>query len=231
MARRTLEQVDEEARIEFAHLLEVVQRPLWDQEQAAVEQDKLNLERYAVWKRLNPGKRVPRTPGDVALQLGEYDEGIKQPYVDRANAEYERRKAERDAAEERMCELAPDIVLTGDHVAGPNYVADAVHAHSYPNQTADEHYSEVSAKLRCAGYAKHVPAHVQREDDYFRIYVCVGDLFEVEVVKRLPGLTLCEWLKLCMQLGANPRVYNPFLPHGLEAKLGLDYFGNDVVKL
>jgi hypothetical protein len=32
-----------------------------------------------------------------------------------------------------------------------------------------------------------------------------------------------------LKKGVNPRVYMPFLPHGIEQQLGLDYFGNDLV--
>ena len=48
-----------------------------------------------------------------------------------------------------------------------------------------------------------------------------------DLLKRRPGQSLREWLKSCWGKGVNPRVYNPFLPYGIEEKLGLDYFGND----
>lgn len=48
----------------------------------------------------------------------------------------------------------------------------------------------------------------------------------VEMVNRLPAVPLREWLAACWKRGTNPRVFNPFLPHGLEEKLGVDYFGN-----
>jgi hypothetical protein len=51
---------------------------------------------------------------------------------------------------------------------------------------------------------------------------------DVEILKRRPALLLRDWLKACWKLGANPRVLNPYLPMGLEEKLGIDYLGNDV---
>ena len=51
-----------------------------------------------------------------------------------------------------------------------------------------------------------------------------------EMLIRRPGPTLKDWLKMCWKRGVNPRVFNPCLPHGLEEKFGIDYFGNDVVK-
>jgi hypothetical protein len=49
-----------------------------------------------------------------------------------------------------------------------------------------------------------------------------------EVLKRKPGLTLRDWVKACWKKGINPRVENPFLPPGIEEKLGIDYYGNDL---
>ena len=223
-----MEQVDGEARAEFARLLEIANRPLWDEERARVEQDRLNLERYVEWKRLNPGKKVPHTPGAVALQLGERDDAIKKPYVERAKADYERRKAERESAEERMRELAPDIVLHVQPCERAWVECCRGSTSAYPNQTANAAYSRTAVLLQAAGFEQHVPVRELLAPDLIIVEAAVADAFEVEVLKRLPGLTLREWLKRCMQLGANPRVYNPFLPHGLEARLGLDYFGNDV---
>jgi hypothetical protein len=51
-----------------------------------------------------------------------------------------------------------------------------------------------------------------------------------EMLIRRPGPSLREWLKMCWKRGVNPRVYNPFLPPGVEEKYGIDYFGNDLVK-
>lgn len=47
-----------------------------------------------------------------------------------------------------------------------------------------------------------------------------------EIVSRKPGLPLREWLAACWKAGTNPRVMNPFLPHGLEERLGVSFFGD-----
>lgn len=39
---------------------------------------------------------------------------------------------------------------------------------------------------------------------------------------------LREQVRLSWKRGVNPRVYNPFLPHGYEEEEGIDYFGNDL---
>jgi len=49
-----------------------------------------------------------------------------------------------------------------------------------------------------------------------------------ELLKRRPAQSLKDWMKACWGRGVNPRVYNPFLPYGIEEKLGIDYFGHDL---
>lgn len=46
------------------------------------------------------------------------------------------------------------------------------------------------------------------------------------LLDRRPGLSLRDWVASCWRRGLNPRVLNPFLPAGIEEKLGVDYFGN-----
>jgi len=49
-----------------------------------------------------------------------------------------------------------------------------------------------------------------------------------DVIRRRPGVPLRDWIRSCWRRGVNPRVYNPFLPYGLEERMGLDYFGGEV---
>lgn len=49
-----------------------------------------------------------------------------------------------------------------------------------------------------------------------------------EMIKLRPGLSLKDWIKSCLCRGVNPRVYNPFLPHDIEQKCGLDHFGKEL---
>ena len=51
-----------------------------------------------------------------------------------------------------------------------------------------------------------------------------------EILKRKSGPGLKETLRLSWKRGVNPRVFCPLLPYGIEEKLGIDYFGNELVK-
>jgi hypothetical protein len=49
-----------------------------------------------------------------------------------------------------------------------------------------------------------------------------------EIIRRKRSGSLREWLRSCLKAGCNPRVFDPFLPAGIEEKSGLDLFGNDM---
>jgi hypothetical protein len=51
---------------------------------------------------------------------------------------------------------------------------------------------------------------------------------DIEIAKRKPALSLRDWVKACWAKQLNPRVFDPWLPHDLEARLGIDYQGRDV---
>jgi hypothetical protein len=61
-------------------------------------------------------------------------------------------------------------------------------------------------------------------------YLVWADTDEIGVqilkYKKLPPLA--ETIRLYWKRGANPRVDYPFLPHGYEESIGIDYFGNIV---
>lgn len=63
----------------------------------------------------------------------------------------------------------------------------------------------------------------------FRVAVKVHGQEDIDLLNLKPALSLRDWLKSCWKRGVNPRVLQPYLPPGLEEKLGIDYFGNDLV--
>lgn len=56
------------------------------------------------------------------------------------------------------------------------------------------------------------------ETSTFELWVKAGPL-DVEIVARRPGPSLRDQIKACWGMDVNPRVYNPFLPYGLEERL------------
>ncbi len=64
--------------------------------------------------------------------------------------------------------------------------------------------------------------------DGYVVACLVESEVDVAIMKHRPAMSLRDWLKACWASGTNPRVLNPFIPEGLEEKLGIDYFGRDV---
>lgn len=84
---------------------------------------------------------------------------------------------------------------------------------------------DVEAKQALAR-ASRALGETQRSWADFLVFVMVESEVDAEMLRRR-GEELRPWLQRCLKRGTNPRVYQPFLPHGIEAKLGLDHFGND----
>ncbi|HYE93376.1 MAG TPA: hypothetical protein VEA38_20255, partial [Terriglobales bacterium] len=100
-------------------------------------------------------------------------------------------------------------------------------------------YAEGRAEMQ-ADVARHygIPVEVRRVEEpspidkraklgRWEVHVGLETDLELEVLRRKPGPTLREWIRLCWKRQVNPRVFNPFLPVGLEERLGLDYYGNE----
>lgn len=74
---------------------------------------------------------------------------------------------------------------------------------------------------------QNLKAEVKPTDQGYGVYTNTTEI-GWDMIQRRPGPSLKEWIKSCWKAGTNPRVYNPFLPYGIEEKLGLDYFGNEI---
>lgn len=70
-----------------------------------------------------------------------------------------------------------------------------------------------------------VPSPSDRE---YLVQVLVAGQRDIEILTRRPGPSMREQIRAALRRGANVRVLHPYLPPGLEEKLGLDHFGNDL---
>lgn len=65
---------------------------------------------------------------------------------------------------------------------------------------------------------------------HYRVEVLLHEELDVEILKRSLRCSLKDWLRATLRRGMNPRVFDAVLPHGTEAKLGLDNFGGDLLE-
>lgn len=142
-----------------------------------------------------------------------------------------------DRLKKQLDELAP---LAEVRRSGPSdewYPLDSRRAGDYRSQGYSAlHYAEGSVQLvadvaRAEGFVDGVDLVVLTSRDYDDVVIAavrVADAIDAEILRRCPPPPLREQVRLCWKRGVNPRVFNPFLPHGYEEKAGLDFFGRDL---
>lgn len=67
------------------------------------------------------------------------------------------------------------------------------------------------------------------DEDYI-VEVKVESPVDVKIIDYRPELPLREQVRMSWKLGINPRVLDPFLPHGYEAEVGIGWHGEDLLK-
>lgn len=182
-------------------------------------------------------KRLEKKGHDgVVLSSSIYDKHspLLRARADAVHAEHQRLDA-------LLRELAPVAELRRVGPEGEWHHLDSRRAGDYRSQGYGAlHYAEGSVQLvadvaRAEGFVDGVDLVVltsttggEYSDDVVLAAVRVADAVDAEILRRCPPPSLREQVRLCWKRGVNPRVLNPFLPHGYEEKAGLDYFGRDL---
>lgn len=88
------------------------------------------------------------------------------------------------------------------------------------------HYMVRAAAIR-ASFFRSLGLEVRevRKEYAVEVVVCVEDEEALEIAKRKRPL-LTDWVAACWKSGINPRVLNPYLPHGFEERHGITFFGD-----
>jgi hypothetical protein len=174
----------------------------------------------AAWKKLSEEQRAK----------------IKAEWHPRADDVWREFKGRRESLEADLRDLAPYVPLR----AGPGtWEIVSYSSSTYRSTSWGADYARAQAAIAAAGM-KNRGVEIAVEPfwydeakrsgdgpDGFKVIALCEGAVDAEVLKRLPGVPLREWVRLCWKLGANPRVYSPYLPHGYEEREGLDFFGGD----
>lgn len=186
-------------------------------------------------------RKLPENAGQVADAKGgrEIYDRILPEFKARAKEMFDRQETEREAADERMRELAKEhpIADTRDTLWS---LVDSVSTSTYSTQTASKHYAQRAADRRADDFADRGLAtkvvyrklysgrgqfgHTYEGGDFL---VWAGTDHETAHAIRIlgPAVDLVEMVRRCWARQVNPRVYWPFLPHGFEEKHGIDWQG------
>lgn len=184
------------------------------------------------WRKIKTNKRKKKLNYKEAAELVPQ---IKDKYFKIANTLFDRRKKIEDLlyskAELEEIKINDHYWLIYDSVSTSTYASQGFGAAKYSRESAEM----IGLKL---DYYR-VPFRIVFEKGFrdswgiehgtFHIYAAV-DEFMAFVLKYKAGPTLKEIVKNCWKRGVQPRVYFPTLPYEYEQKMGLDYFGNEIIK-
>lgn len=127
---------------------------------------------------------------------------------------------------EAEVEFTPELIQVAVHRAN-SYRTVGFGCSRYAEAAAEravEHavVCGVTAEVRLSGEAERDRYGVNYQD--YAVWANVSaEGWELVLLK--PGLSLRDWVASCWKRGVNPRVYNPWLPAGIEEKLGVGYQG------
>jgi hypothetical protein len=166
---------------------------------------------------------------------GKKNSAITERFITRAKelrAWYDTRDAAFEKALDRLAEMSTlptsESPLRFRSVSSSTYSSQGFGASKYAEGDAQQSFDLATS---CGAKAELRP--IQRGSDRwgvnytdFEVWVCTTEA-GLEMLRR-KKVNLRDWMKACWARSVNPRVLNPFLPPGLEEKLGIDYYGRDV---
>ena len=143
----------------------------------------------------------------------------------------------RAAAETAPVELG-EAWLPYDSVYTVSYNSQGFGASAYAQRAAEMEADHARHHGVEAVVVRYADDHACRDGGLFErtfapgerwiVAVRVASELDVAILKAKPPPSLKETLRAIMKRGGNVRVFYPTLPWGIEAKLGLDAFGNDL---
>lgn len=164
---------------------------------------------------------------------------VIEPYERRAKELQTQHNEQHDTLTKRLHTLATWASIRTVHNADPTVLGPpwiefyTSHESAWHTQTAPRAYAEasVNARLWTVGYAEpRVPCVIMWDGPECKLYVAVEEDLDRRILYTRcyhEGVPVGEFMRRCWARAWNPRVLDPFLPAGLEDKLGLDYQGRD----
>lgn len=161
---------------------------------------------------------------------------------DRFWAEDRRRLAELHWVQHQIATLARVVKIEPGEdwsqyrkIYGGSYSTQGLGADTYARGAAELEAVQIEIKTGIKARVRKIeiprPAnpgwHYVHTSDYV-VEVQVREGLDLKLIQYAPSIPIRDFMKACWSRGLNPRVYQPFLPYGLEAKLGIDYMGNDL---
>lgn len=164
--------------------------------------------------------------------------GVYEPLMQAARAEAESfDKAFRDEGESLRRRMSAIAALCQLDYLDPKDQSEwelyfSVSDYQYATQTAAMSYAKgrVAQERWAVGFCDPRVYYAERTQLHSaELWVNLKGL-DIAILKArvaYEGIPIGEYLRRTWAMGLNPRVFNPYLPQGLEAKMGIDYMGMD----
>jgi hypothetical protein len=211
---------------QYRSLLAAKEKEFWDYREASQKMQAEYVEALAAdYKKAFPKRK--------AYTRDKYNdcpnrEALKAYWQGKADALISKHVADKQGLEDQLDALAAREDLLPWSCEGMNKVYSILHSTYQSSDLGSGKYARESAESRAEDARMYgLKAEVKFEGHCYDLYVNTDEV-GWDLVQRKPGISLKAWIKRCWARGCNPRVYNPFLPVGLEEKLGLDYFGGEI---
>lgn len=149
---------------------------------------------------------------------------MRKPFQDRIEHEYKRLTEVLRCREELCSKAAQPFVLTK---GGQWHLFTETRPGTYGSQTQPVHYAKaraevyqtevtqlygVETEVKVVGREPAWQGGIVHAVDRYEVWVYLAEQVDVEALRRKPGLPSKQWAELCWKHGANPRVFNPYLP-------------------
>lgn len=187
------------------------------------------------WVKVYPKKKFSMNAATTDLPIFEE---VRKPFQEKAGIFFKKSGEERTALQKRLQELADTIVIMDDLKIDDKALWAKYSANStsdFSTQCDSSKYTRAAADMNCE-HVKYcgIQAEVRQEPiktqfsdlEYYNVYAgCSSEV--CEIIRMKDGPPLRTIVKRLWSTGTNPRVLMPFLPHGYEDSVGLDYFGKE----
>ncbi|MEO8035469.1 MAG: hypothetical protein ABI837_13620 [Acidobacteriota bacterium] len=199
----------------------------------AAKATELNAELDAAWieraKSKHPRTKVKDVTHALKLLTFEESAATKEPFAMIAAEFHAKWTAQRDFLDTALRRLAATEAFSEPALRTEWIDWKSVRISTFYSQGFGAERYAMAAAEADADVARMygIEVRIQQVDEIV-VQVLVGGQRDVEILSRRPGPSLKEQIRAALRRGANVRVLHPLLPYGIEEKLGLDMFGNDL---
>jgi hypothetical protein len=194
-------------------------------------QDRLNAEILAEYKARFPKRKEPlrhkafEAVGEFGQARYTYWKAVLTRAYRLRDMRKERVERALDWLAKRRQPCASEAPLVYEQSSYSSYRSQGYGCERYTRQAAEQaaaHCQMLGVRAEVVDWTYSEPGQAEPYKFGYQV-LAYTDRAGIEILKRKP-VSIKDWLQDCWNRGVNPRVFNPFLPEGLEERLGVSFF-------